>query len=135
MLTTRPGSDVEKLPGFIDVDLVPDAAGDDHGLAGFHRDVPVAVLQFQPDPDPTGQKVEQLVAVGMHLTSVPGWPSERGGLDGVAHDTVGRLVGGSRHEHGASRLPLQPYGALGQLERVSDRYVAGDPHADSSHTL
>ena len=53
MLATGPGRDVKQLPGLIDVDLMPDTAGHDHGLAGGELDVSIPVLQFKPDPDPT----------------------------------------------------------------------------------
>jgi hypothetical protein len=53
MLATGPGRDVKQLPGLIDVDLMPDTAGNDHGPAGDELDVSIPVLQFKPDPDPT----------------------------------------------------------------------------------
>jgi hypothetical protein len=112
-LTAGAGCDVEQLSGFIDINLVPGSAGDDHSLSGAHLHVSMSVPQFQPDPDASRKQIEKLVGVRVHLTSVRRWSPEGRGLDGIALDAVGGPARGSRYEHGAPGLALETHSMIG----------------------
>jgi hypothetical protein len=117
---------VNQLSRLVDDDLVPRAPRDRQGLARSHLSFPVTAFQLQADPDAAGEQVQQFVGVGVQLPVVHRRSAQRGRLDRVAVNAP--RAAASLHEHGTTRLPLQPDDPAGQLERLSGRYLSGYPH-------
>ena len=99
----------------------------DQGLARPDLSHPLAAFELQADPDATGEQVEQLVGVGVHLAAMRRRSPETGGLDRVAHDASGAArASRPRTRRSPSRAPAPPSGRTART--TLHRYVTRHPH-------
>src|SRR5213592_3550245 len=81
-VAVRSGRDVDEPARFPHRDLVPHAFRHDDRVARAELDQAVTVGELEGDRDRTGDQVEQLVAVGVHLAVVLRFAGQLGCTDG-----------------------------------------------------
>jgi hypothetical protein len=90
-----------------------------------------SLVELEPHAHATGDEVEELVGVGVHLARVRRLGDEHRCADGVAVDAR-RRPALPLHEPGFPCRPLEPHGLPGQVERRAGRYLPLTSHVRCS---